>query len=190
MTEPATTTATPPLRPTVPAFTRLPARSLVAVEGEDALKFLDGLVSGDLDPVAEGRACYGALLTPQGKILHDLIVARAGENRLLVECATGLAADLIRRLTLYKLRAKVKIAPAAGLAVAVAFGPGVQSDGLHVEGDGNDVLQVPDPRGAGLGLRLPQGMLEGTRTTTEVMPRARRQRAWQPASATSTGDSH
>ena len=80
MTEPATTTATPPLRPTVPAFTRLPARSLVAVEGEDALKFLDGLVSGDLDPVAEGRACYGALLTPHaavagvvGQILRELL---------------------------------------------------------------------------------------------------------------------
>ncbi|KYO51333.1 folate-binding protein YgfZ [Tistrella mobilis] len=172
MTEPATTTATLPPRPTVPAFTRLPARSLVVVEGEDALKFLDGLVSGDLDPVAEGRACYGALLTPQGKILHDLIVARADDNRLLVECATGLAADLIRRLTLYKLRAKVKIAPAAGLAVAVAFGPGVQDAGPVVEGDGNDVLQVPDPRGTGLGLRLwgPEAALEAFAADTGLTP--------------------
>lgn len=152
-----------------PRIARLPGRSLIMLDGADALRFLDGLVSGDLDPVAEGRARYGALLTPQGKILHDLIVApadpAAGAERLLVECATPLAGDLVKRLTLYKLRAKVTIRPATELVVAVAFDSGaatalgVDDAPGSVQATGGDVaeggvLQLTDPRRAGLGVRL------------------------------------
>ncbi|MFD0390184.1 hypothetical protein ACFQ4K_24155 [Tistrella bauzanensis] len=50
-----------------PRIARLPGRSLIMLDGADALRFLDGLVSGDLDPVAEGHARYGALLTPRAR---------------------------------------------------------------------------------------------------------------------------
>ena len=81
-----------------------------AVTGEDARSFLDGLVTSDMDKVAVDRARYAALLTPQGKILFDFIVAEAdGEQGggFYLDAPRALAADLAKRLGFYKLRAKV-----------------------------------------------------------------------------------
>ena len=51
----------------------------------------------------------GALLSPQGKILFDYLISRAGPNAFLMECRSDTTDDFVRRLTLYKLRAKVEI---------------------------------------------------------------------------------
>ena len=57
----------------------------------------------------DGKAVYGGLLTPQGKILFDFIVFADGE-RYLIDIDRALVADLVKRLGFYKLRAKVDIA--------------------------------------------------------------------------------
>ena len=59
----------------------LPDRGVVKVAGADAAKFLDGLVTADLDKVTPGSARYAALLTPQGKIIADFIVVKAERGR-------------------------------------------------------------------------------------------------------------
>ena len=72
----------------------LPERGLIRVTGADAGKFLQGLVTCDVETLAPGEARLGALLTPQGKILVDFLLS-------------ALAPDLLKRLTFYRLRAAV-----------------------------------------------------------------------------------
>ena len=71
---------------------------------------------------AKARRGPSALLSPQGKILFDFLVSRAGEMRLLLDCRAALADDFVRRLSLYKLRAKAAIAKRDQALVAVSWG--------------------------------------------------------------------
>jgi folate-binding protein YgfZ len=83
-------------------------RAVVAVSGTDAHHFMQNLVTCDLDKVPVGGAAYGALLTPQGKIQFDFI-AFAIADGFLLDLPKMVAADLIKRLTIYRLRAAVEI---------------------------------------------------------------------------------
>jgi folate-binding protein YgfZ len=95
-------------------------RSLVTVTGEDAVELLQGLITTDLALVGTGEAWPGALLTPQGKILFELLVSRT-DGGLLLETTTDNADPLIKRLTLYRLRAKVTFARQDASSVTVAW---------------------------------------------------------------------
>lgn len=97
-------------------------RSLVGVEGPDAEGFLQGLLTQSVDGLAIGRCCYGALLTPQGKVVADMIVWRGDRDAYLLDAAEAFAPALVRRLSLYKLRAQVDIAVREGLAVVAGLG--------------------------------------------------------------------
>lgn len=68
--------------------------------------------------LAVGHGVYGALLSPQGKILHDLFVYHA-EFEVLIDCALPQRADLLQKLQMYKLRAKFEIKPRDDLEIAV-----------------------------------------------------------------------
>jgi folate-binding protein YgfZ len=86
------------------------SRTIWSLTGRDALSFLQGLVTNDLRPLETGPGIvWAALLTPQGKYLADFFVIRRAEGDLLVDIAAPLAADTLRRLTLYRLRADVQI---------------------------------------------------------------------------------
>jgi hypothetical protein len=102
-------------------FSRLPGRSIVAVEGPDAAAFLQGLVTADIQEMRPGDARYGALLTPQGKILFVFFVVKTAEGFLL-DCAASQRDDLVKRLAFYKLRAKVTINSRDDLGVGVSTG--------------------------------------------------------------------
>ena len=84
---------------------RLLERSIIAVNGDDAEPFLKGLVTNG--PPASG-SCFSALLTPQGKVLFDFFITRSADGFWLDVHETA-AEALIKRLTLYRLRAKVSI---------------------------------------------------------------------------------
>src|SRR5262245_34721209 len=86
-------------------------RGLVAVAGEDRTAFLQGLVSNDVRAAAADRAVYAALLTPQGRYLHDFFIAAIGEV-LYLDCEAARRDDLRRRLSIYRLRSKVTLADA------------------------------------------------------------------------------
>ena len=88
---------------------QLTDRSLILVRGPDAEHFLQNLITTDLDGLPEGAAKPGALLSPQGKILFDFLISQAGDEALRIDCHADLADDLLRRLTLYKLRARVEL---------------------------------------------------------------------------------
>ena len=89
--------------------THLDHRTLISVSGPDAEHLLQNIVTTDLDQLAAGEAKPGALLAPQGKILFDFLISRDGENGLLIECRADIADDFVRRLMLYRLRAKAEI---------------------------------------------------------------------------------
>ena len=142
---------------TEPRQAILPARAVLAVTGADARPFLQGLITNDIAKVGPGRAIYAALLTPQGKFLHDFFVGALGEA-LVLDCEAARRDDLERRLLLYRLRAAVTITRRDDLAVAVAFGgDAVARLGLEAEPgraralDGG--LVYVDPRLAAAGVR-------------------------------------
>ena len=119
-------------------FALLPDRGLIRLSGPDAKGFLQALVSNDIARLDSQRAIYAALLTPQGKYLHDFFVV-AAMDALWLDCERARQADLQRRLTLYRLRSKVDIADAnGGFAVAAVFG-----------GDAPAALGLPPDAGQG-----------------------------------------
>ena len=88
-------------------------RGVVRVSGADARSFLQGLVSCDMDKISPRLAGFGALLTPQGKILFDFSIFERDETFLL-DCPLDMATALAKRLSFYKLRAKVVVEDVSG----------------------------------------------------------------------------
>ena len=87
----------------------LASRALIALSGDDWRSFLQGLITQDVETLRPGEARFGALLTPQGKLLHDLFVVGRDDGAWLDVEAVHRAAILMR-LTMYRLRAKVDLA--------------------------------------------------------------------------------
>jgi folate-binding protein YgfZ len=120
---------------------RLSSRALIVVDGPDWRSFLQGLITQDVETVAAAEARFGALLTPQGRLLWDLFVVGRVDG-----CWLDVAADaretILQRLAIYRLRAKVTLA-ADDAPVFAAFGEDVPP--------GPDWLA--DPRLADLGWR-------------------------------------
>lgn len=146
-------TAEPPLA------VALPERGVLSVGGPDRAAFLQGLVSNDVMRVTPQRAVWAALLTPQGKYLHDFCIAALGDE-LLLECEAERRDDLLRRLRPYRLRSRVTLEDRSGsLAVAALVGPAaaraldLPEEPGAAEPMAGGVAFV-DPRHAALGLRL------------------------------------
>jgi folate-binding protein YgfZ len=124
-------------------------RGVVRVSGEDAKAFLDGLVTCDLDRVSPAQPRFGALLTPQGKILFDFILFQAPPDiggGYYLDALKVHAPDLAKRLGFYKLRAKVAI---ENLSDTLAVVAGWDTPGPAEEAG----LLAGDPRLADLGWR-------------------------------------
>lgn len=127
----------------------LPDRGVVKIVGDDARRFLNGLITADAGKIAPERPCFAALLTPQGKIVADFIVAEApaGDGGgYFLDCPRALIEPLVAKLNFYKLRAKVIVEDLSDiLGVLAAWG----GAGVTVQG-----LSYRDPRLPALGLRV------------------------------------
>jgi folate-binding protein YgfZ len=127
-------------------YTELTNRALIRVSGEEATHFLQGLLTCDIAHLKTGEATFGALLSPQGKILFDFFVI-VSTNGLILDVEKSMAEDLIRRLIFYRLRAKVTIEPMDERThVYAIWGEGLQ----RAVADG---VIVPDPRLVQMGMR-------------------------------------
>ncbi|NKK65615.1 folate-binding protein [Rhizobium leguminosarum bv. viciae] len=96
-------------------------RSLLFVSGAEAQSFLQNLITTDIAALGADEARPGALLTPQGKILFDFMIWRDGEG-YMIETDAGQRDGLLKRLTMYKLRAAVTLAPSTEEGVTVSWG--------------------------------------------------------------------
>jgi folate-binding protein YgfZ len=106
-------------------YVALAGRGVIALRGADRVAFLQGLISRDLEQITSDRAGYGALLTPQGKFLFDFLIVSTGDS-LLLDVERARLADLLRRLAMYRLRAKVELEDASGsYAIAAVLGDDV-----------------------------------------------------------------
>lgn len=99
----------------------LAGRAVISVGGEARVAFLEGLLSCRVEGIAPGELRYGALLTPQGKIVSDMFLHAFGD-RIALDVPAEAAGDLARRLAMYKLRAAVTVAR-TDEAVIVGEGP-------------------------------------------------------------------
>ncbi|MDB5735581.1 MAG: hypothetical protein JWN16_2218 [Alphaproteobacteria bacterium] len=93
-------------------------RAVIALSGPDARTLLQGLVTNDVEGLTPGTARYAALLSPQGKILFDFLVTE-GEGALLIDVARTSRDALLKKLKLYRLRARVEIEARDQLGVFV-----------------------------------------------------------------------
>src|SRR5499425_1640758 len=126
----------------------LPDRGVVKVDGDDARKFLNGLVTSDIAKMTPEAASFAALLTPQGKVIVDFILAEAPHadgGGFFLDCPRALAPTLMQRLNFYKLRAKVIVEDLSEIlgVLAIWDGGGTTEYGLC----------YADPRLSALGLR-------------------------------------
>ena len=130
----------------------LPERGVVKVAGDDARHFLNGIATNNIDKLAPGKACFAALLTPQGKIVVDFITVEAAPEDgggFFLDCPKALAATLVEKLTFYRLRAKVTIEDLSeALGVMAVWG----TREANVESEYG--LCYADPRLAELGMRI------------------------------------
>jgi hypothetical protein len=132
----------------------LPDRGVIKVIGNDARKFLHGLVTADTLGVAPGTARFCALLTPQGKIVADFFVTEAPQAEgggFFLDIPRALAVTLVEKLNLYKLRAKVLIEDLSEIlgVLAVWDGQGTTKQATAKQG-----LAYADPRLPALGSRV------------------------------------
>jgi tRNA-modifying protein YgfZ len=124
-------------------------RGVVRVSGADAAGFLQGLLTNDVERLKASEARYAALLSPQAKILFDMIVVSEPDGdgpAYLLDCAAVQAADLAKRLGFYKLRAKAAIADESAERAVVAYWGG------EPEHDPGAIVYA-DPRDPRLGWR-------------------------------------
>lgn len=138
-------------------FILLDHRGVLRISGPERAKFLQGLVSNDVNRLANGTALWSALLTPQGKFLHDLFIIERDEA-FLVDCERDRLDDLKKKLSMYKLRTKVVIEAMPDLAVCALIGDGAGAAlDLPAEAGaaaplGGGMVFV-DPRHAAMGMR-------------------------------------
>ncbi len=150
-------------------FVPLADRGVLAIGGLDARNLLQGLISNDIERVTPACSIYAALLTPQGKFLFDFFISQQGDL-LLLDAERARLDDLIRRLTLYRLRAKVTFEDASErFGVAALLGDGVAAavglddeEGATRELEGGVVLVEPRHKGLGARAILPAASLSAT----------------------------
>lgn len=120
-------------------------RTLIRASGPEASKFLHGVITCNVQTMAKGDSRYGALLTPQGKIISDFLFYAEGDDVFLFDAPAERAEDLLKRLVFHRLRAKVAFEKVEDLAVAAVFG---EAEALP------DGALYADPRFPALGRRL------------------------------------
>jgi hypothetical protein len=119
---------------------RLESRGMIAVRGPDWISFLQGLLTQDVEGLTPGELRFGALLTPQGRLLFDLFLV-GQKDGCLIDCERTRREALLQRLGGYRLRAKVDLAPDETPVIA-AWGEPADGAGW-----------APDPRLPALGRR-------------------------------------
>ena len=128
-------------------LTTLPERAVIQLTGDNARSFLQKVLTNGPEGAQDQVVQYSALLTPQGKVLSDLFIFDDGDTGLFLDVPLSERDTLIKRLTLYRLRAKAEIISRDDLAVAAARSGGIEEFQMIAHSHG------PDPRHPDMGIR-------------------------------------
>jgi folate-binding protein YgfZ len=131
-------------------FCHLSHRNVIRLSGDDRRDFLQGLISNDIHLCTPDHPIYAALLTPQGKFVHDFFV-HDDNNSFLIDCETLRTDDLIQRLSAYKLRTQISLERVPDINVGAAWGPDLAKILPILDAK---ISMAPDPRRSDLGWRL------------------------------------
>ena len=123
-------------------YVKLSERGLITVGGPDRKEFLQGLISNDIEQVSPERAIWAALLTAQGKYLHDFFIVEI-DDVFYLDCEAERLMDLGQRLSRFKLRAEVDLGIADGFGVWACYGPEALARGSKTEPG----VAKPSPKG-------------------------------------------
>ena len=95
-------------------------RAIIYINGDDAVSFLQNLISNDINKVIETYSCFASLLSPQGKFLYEFIIVKH-KTGYLIDCEKSQVDELFKQLSVYKLRSKVEILNLSNEFVVAAF---------------------------------------------------------------------
>ncbi len=107
-------------------------RAIIEIAGDDRKKFLQGLITNDINKASEKNLIYSAMLNSQGRFLYDFFIFEIGE-KLIIDCFAARRDEIIQKLNFYKLRAKVEIKKNDQLTVTQSFSLGQFADPRHLE---------------------------------------------------------
>ena len=130
---------------TVPYFYKNSNSRFLSIEGGDSNEFLQNLITNDINKCAEDNILYSCLLSPQGKFLSDFFIFKK-DKRYLIETHSLFYEKLLKKLNLYKLRAKVNINKVNNLYSYSVFG--------DLQKDQDTFIFNTDPRDKNIGLKL------------------------------------
>ncbi|MBQ9578170.1 MAG: folate-binding protein YgfZ [Ottowia sp.] len=96
-----------------PSIAPLPHLGVIRATGADAVPFLHGQLTQDIEHLAPGASAPAALCNPKGRVLASMHALRVGEEDLLLILAADVLDATLARLRRYVLRAKVQLADAS-----------------------------------------------------------------------------
>jgi hypothetical protein len=147
------------------AATTLTDRALIRLSGEDVRGFLQGLVTDD---VTGALPVWAGLLTPQGKCLFDFIIWTDGDD-LLLDCEALAADELLKRLTVYRLRRPIRIERELQLAVHWSLKAGETTDPRLSDLGYRWLGAADEPSSGWLQHRLRLGVTEGQAELRDIL---------------------
>lgn len=156
----------------MPLFSALlPTRTVITLHGPDVRRLLQGIITQNIDALSPDNALFAALLSPQGKWLHDFFMVTPEPETVWLETDAENSTQLIERLKRYRLRAKVEIALLENAVVMAQWG-----EDLPPASKEKGALWLIDPRYDALGRRgifLPDTAMPEQNATVEDYNRMR-----------------
>lgn len=125
----------------------LPQRAALSLSGADVIEFLQGIISNDARQLAEGNPVYAALLSPQGRFLHDFFLI-PWQGKIFLDMQADRAGDLLSRFKIYRLRSKVEIEKDESVSIAALWGGKINAQ------ENPEYRIYNDPRLPQMGMRV------------------------------------
>ena len=125
----------------------LKERAVIRISGTDRHKFLQGLITNDINKVSAENAIYALMLTPQGKFLYDFFIINH-QDSFLLDCQEEYKNEILQKLNFYKFRSQIEISNEENLAISALSPENCQKKETEI------FCQFTDPRNAKLGIRI------------------------------------
>ena len=115
-------------------------RGIILIEGKDRFKFVQGIISNDIELLRQKPSIYSSLLTPQGKFQHDFFISNFNE-KFYLECDISEQEEVVKKLMMYKLRLDIQITITSNLNIILT-----KKKLIFLENSSSKIISFYDPR--------------------------------------------